>query len=290
VPIEEGEVIANAIARAAENEEAALGLEFADAKANARAHDSAESPALAHGWRAQQVDALVAIMKTYLSGGTQRADGSGGCEDHYQVVVHVDEAALRGGAGRSDLPIDVVRRLACDGGLVTVLEDERGAVLDVGRKQRVVSTPLRRALLARDRHCAFPRCRYTRYVQAHHVRHWANGGPTSLENLMLLCSHHHKLLHEGGFKMRRDEGGKIFFQRPDGRVIPRHGYRLDDMCDDFAEDDDASAEAYAPAARSTSAEAWSACEPARDPSAGVCEARAVYQLRSRQCLSTASPY
>jgi hypothetical protein len=288
VPIEEGEVIANAIARAAANEAAALGIEFADAKANARAHDSAESPTLAHGWRAQQADALVAIMKTYLSGGTQRADAPAACADHYQVVVHVDEAALRGGAGRSDLPIDVVKRLACDGGIVTVLEDERGAVLDVGRKQRVVSTPLRRALLARDRHCSFPGCRYTRYVHAHHVRHWADGGETSLENLMLLCSHHHKLLHEGGFRTRRDAAGEILFQRPDGRVIPKHGYRLEDQCDDFADDEPASAEACGLAAQNDSAEScaltrlndsaesWMASRSARNGCAEVRETRGVY--------------
>jgi hypothetical protein len=292
VPIEEGEVIAKAIARAAENEEAALGIEFA--AANVSQNDSAEPPPLANGWSAQQADALVAIAKTYLSGGTARSEAPAACADHYQVVVHVDEAALRGGAGRSDLPIEVVKRLACDGGLVTVLEDERGAVLDVGRKQRVVSTPLKRALLARDRHCAFPGCRYTRYVHAHHVRHWADGGETSLANLMLLCSHHHKLLHEGGFKIRRDAAGETFFQRPDGRVIPKHGYRLEDQCDDFAEDEPASAEAGGLAVQNDSAEAcaltrlnksaesWMASHRIGAPSAEVRETCGVYRMHAER--------
>jgi len=65
-----------------------------------------------------------------------------------------------------------------------------------------------------------------------HIRHWADGGATSLDNLTLLCSYHHRLLHEGRFAIRRDECGELYFQRSDGRVIPRFGYRLGDMRDD----------------------------------------------------------
>ena len=155
------------------------------------------------------------------------------------MIVHVDEKALRGGLGRSDLPIDSVKRLACDGSVVIVTEDERGAPLDVGRKQRIVSTPLKRALWSRDRGCTFPGCPNRRYIDAHHIRHWADGGETSLENLTLLCSHHHRALHEGRFAIRRDTLGAIYFQRADGRVIPKGGYRLDDMLDDDVETGDA---------------------------------------------------
>jgi len=159
-----------------------------------------------NGWRAQQADALIAIAKAYLAGG----DGTAmpvSAADHYQVVVHVDDSALRGGLGRSDLPIDTVKRLTCDGSLITVVEDDGG-------------TP----------------------VDAHHIRHWAEGGDTSLSNLTLLCSHHHRLLHEGGFKIRREHDGAIYFQRADGRVIPRFGYRLDDMRDESATAGNPSAE------------------------------------------------
>ncbi len=126
--------------------------------------------------------------------------------DHYQVVVHVDESALRGGAGRSDLPIDTVKRLSCDGSVISIVEDANGTPLDVGRKQRTVPTSLRRALWSRDRGCSFPGCHKTRYVDAHHIHHWAEGGDTSLENLTLLCTHHHTLLHEGGFTIHRRLG------------------------------------------------------------------------------------
>jgi hypothetical protein len=228
LPAEEGELVGRAVDSAVAAGEAALGAEFASER-------SGES------WKAQQADAFVAIMKTYLgaSGGAGGgADGGATRErsvpaaDHYQVVVHVDEKALRGEAGRSDLPVETVRRLACDGSVVTIVEDEHGTPLDVGRKQRTVSTALRRALHSRDRGCTFPGCGRAHYVDAHHIRHWADGGDTSLDNTTLLCTHHHKLLHEGGFKIHRDEGGGINFRRPDGRVIPRAGYRVVDMVDE----------------------------------------------------------
>jgi hypothetical protein len=228
LPAEEGELVGRAVDSAVAAGEVALGVEFAS-------EHSGES------WKAQQADAFVAIMKTYLGG----SDGAGGgadgdatrersvpAADHYQVVVHVDEKVLRGEAGRSDLPVETVRRLACDGSVVTIVEDERGTPLDVGRKQRTVSTALKRALCSRDRGCTFPGCSRAHYVDAHHIRHWADGGDTSLENITLLCTHHHKLLHEGGFTIRRDERGGIYFRRPDGRVIPRAGYRVVDMVDE----------------------------------------------------------
>ena len=145
------------------------------------------------------------------------------------MVVHVDETSLRGNVGRSDFPSIPIKRLTCDGSLITVVEDERGNPLDVGRKQRTVSTPLKRALWSRDRGCTFPGCHRTRFVDGHHIVHWADGGDTSLDNTTLLCTYHHRLLHEGGFSVRRDGSGELYFQRADGRVIPRFGYQSDDV-------------------------------------------------------------
>ncbi len=222
LPEVDGELVGRAIESAVAAGDAASGVEFAS-----RPDRSADA------WRAQQADALVAIVKAYL-GGEAPATRSSSTADHCQVVVHVDGSALRGGIGRSDLPIETVKRLCCDGSLITVVEDERGTPLDVGREQRTVSTPLKRALWSRDRGCSFPGCRHERYVDAHHIRHWAEGGDTSLENLTLLCTHHHTLLHEGGFSIHRDSNGGLYFRRPDGRAIPRSGYRADDMLDDVA--------------------------------------------------------
>ncbi len=91
---------------------------------------------------------------------------------------------------------------------------------------------LKRALWARDGGCSFPGCTHTRFVDAHHIRHWADGGETSLENTTLLCSQHHRLVHEGGYDIRKDHQGRWYFMRPDGRAIPRYGYQPDDMVDE----------------------------------------------------------
>jgi hypothetical protein len=147
-------------------------------------------------------------------------------------VVHVDQAALTEGHGRAGLPVESIRRIACDSDRVVVIEDERGEPLSIGRKSRVVPAAIRRALWARDRGCRFPGCGRKRFVDAHHIEHWSNGGETSLDNLMLLCQAHHKLCHEGGFTIGKDYQDRWFFRRPDGRAVPPSGYRLADMTDD----------------------------------------------------------
>jgi hypothetical protein len=161
----------------------------------------------------KQADALVAVARGYLSGGESRRNCTA---DHYQVVVHVDEKALRGEPdenSRSDLPIETVRRLCCDGSLVPVVEDEKGNPLNTGRKHRVVQPALKRALLSRDKCCRYPGCTHERWLDAHHVMHWADGGETSLENTILLCSRHHGLLHDGAFGIRSGPGGDWEFGR-----------------------------------------------------------------------------
>ena len=146
LPLEVGELVMQAIERALEQEEVADGV-------------AESSPS---GFQSQQADALVAIAKTYLDGGaTESSSSSASTADRYQVVVHVDEAALHGGIGRADAPLETVKRLACDASVVVVTEDERGAPLSVGRKQRTVSTSIRRALWSRDRGCTFPGCHRT---------------------------------------------------------------------------------------------------------------------------------
>jgi hypothetical protein len=217
LPLDVGELVMKAIEKALEQ----------DTVAEVVAETSKAS------FQGRQADALVAIVRSYLEGDvTDSIASSTSSADRYQVVVHVDETALHGGIGRADAPLETVKRLACDGSLVVVTEDERGTPLNVGRKQRVVSTPIRRALWSRDRHCTFPGCHRTRFVQAHHVQHWIEGGETGVDNLVLLCSYHHRLLHEGGYRIRRDYQGEHYFVRADGRAIPRCGYRADDCIDD----------------------------------------------------------
>ena len=92
----------------------------------------------------------------------------------------------------------------------------------IGRRTRAVPPAIRRALRVRDGGCRFPGCDRSRYVHAHHIKHWADGGETSLDNLVTLCSFHHRLVHEGGYGVHVDEG-EIKFTRPDGGVIPPAG-------------------------------------------------------------------
>jgi len=201
-------------------------------KAIDRARDTiaSDAPELVDDrWAAQQADGLVTIANEYLSGDSEKAVGT---TDNYLVTVHVDRSALATGDGRSSLPIESVKRLCCDGDTAVIVENEDGEPLSIGRKTRTVPTAIKRALKARDKGCVFPGCRHRRFVDAHHVKHWSAGGETSLDNLMLLCSRHHRLVHEGGFRIERDYQDRWFFKRPDGRAVPACGYSTRDTIDD----------------------------------------------------------
>ncbi len=114
---------------------------------------------------------------------------------------------------------ETARRMACDAGAVVMHHAADGSVLDVGRKTRTIPPALRRALQARDRQCRFPGCN-ARRCDAHHVRHWSDGGPTRLDNLVLLCRRHHRAVHEEGFTVRMSATGEVEFAWPDGRPLP----------------------------------------------------------------------
>ncbi|XOV89777.1 MAG: DUF222 domain-containing protein [Pseudomonadota bacterium] len=165
---------------------------------------------------AHQADALVRVAHEYLAGGAGKVLSTA---DNYQVMVHVDELALRDMGGKSDLPVESVRRICCDASITEVTEDNAGNPLATGRKHRVVPPALKRALLARDRHCQFPGCSHEKWLDAHHVMHWADGGETSLANTMLLCSRHHRLLHEGGYTIEKNFRGEWYFRHANGRAI-----------------------------------------------------------------------
>jgi len=161
-----------------------------------------------------RADALLAIAERTLAP-TQEIDrdDSGGDNHLHQVVVHLDQAVLGPDGAReaflddgTRVSAEAFRRVSCDSALVAVTTGDNGTVLDVGRKTRAIPTAIRRALWSRDRGCRFPMCTNRRFVHAHHVKHWAHGGRTSVDNLVLLCSFHHRLLHEGGYKMSLGAG------------------------------------------------------------------------------------
>ena len=122
-------------------------------------------------------------------------------------------------AGGIHVSAETARRLACDAGTVRMQHGPGGEILDVGRRTRTISPALRRALRARDRQCRFPGCRNLR-CDSHHVEHWADGGRTALDNLVLLCRRHHRAVHEEGFRIALDAAGDMEFVRPDGRPLP----------------------------------------------------------------------
>jgi len=232
--LEEGELFQQAM------EKASVQLSSEMAESDCRNEQNETS------WSALQADAAMMIIREFLLDPKVGADSTKSkthsTADQYQVVVHVDEQALMGHDSdevkpgcSSELPVSTVRRLCCDGSVVPIVENAKGEPLNVGRKVRTIPTAIRRALWARDRGCVFPGCHCKRYVDAHHVKHWADGGETSLDNLLLLCTRHHRMVHEGGYGIERDENQRWYFKRPDGIAVPKCGYRLDDLQDDFSE-------------------------------------------------------
>lgn len=153
----------------------------------------------------RRADGLVEICRRVLAFG--KLPDSGGARPH--LVVTVDYEKLRGRLSAAtlddggELSPAAVRRLACDAGIIPVVLKGAGQVLDIGRDRRLFSGHLRRALVARDRGCAFPGCdRPPRWCDGHHVKHWADGGLTRLGNAVLLCGHHHRLIHRGEWQVR----------------------------------------------------------------------------------------
>ena len=173
----------------------------------------------------RRADALEQIVQRFLAGGGSRSSAGA-----HELVVHIAHDALpdvpkSSGAAFDNghgVAVETARRLGCDGALVGVVEGAQGEPLAVGRRTRAVPPAIRRALRVRDGDCRFPGCDRSRFVQAHHIRHWADGGETTLDNLVTLCSFHHRLVHEGGYGVRV-RGDAIEFTRPDGRVIPPAG-------------------------------------------------------------------
>jgi hypothetical protein len=170
----------------------------------------------------RRADALDLIAESFLAHEVLESPGA----DRHEIVVHVAAETLRSGAAGcceiehgSSIAAETARRLSCDASLFSVIEDADGEPLNVGRKTRNISAPLRRLLKARDKGCRFPGCSNARYIDAHHIKHWANGGETKPANLLSLCRFHHRAVHEGGFDVKILDDGALRFVRPDGRAV-----------------------------------------------------------------------
>jgi hypothetical protein len=145
-----------------------------------------------------------------------------------EIVVTIAESALRAGAsepvdaaemGDVFVPPETARRLCCDAGVVEVVESANGEVVSVGRKRRTFTGSLKRALLKRDRSCTFPGCTHKLFLECHHIQHWADGGETSLENASLLCSYHHRFVHEYGYTIELGDDHRPRFRDPRGNLV-----------------------------------------------------------------------
>ena len=183
-----------------------------------------------------RADALAGIAEHFLAtaGETPTLRGLKGSE-RCQLMLHVDINTLRQHyskpnplhehchmEGKHWVSPDTARRLSCDASVITVLEDEQGRVLNIGRKARTVPANISRALSLRDSTCRFPGCCESRYVDAHHIQHWADGGETSLDNLVTLCRYHHRQLHAGSYSItvvQSSAGQQLQFATPSGRTI-----------------------------------------------------------------------
>jgi len=152
--------------------------------------------------------------------------------DAAQLVVTVgyDPLTRALAAGTLDtgqrLSPETVRRLACDAAILPAILGGAGQVLDLGRQRRLITGPLRRALLLPDRGCTFPGCdRPPRWAEGHHIRHWSDGGSTSLQNAVLLCRHHHRQIHHSDWDVRLGGDGHPEFLPPAWLDPDRHPRR-----------------------------------------------------------------
>ena len=181
-----------------------------------------ENPEVRPRPRQRRADAAGLVAERALAAGF--GGESGTRAERFQVAVHTEMATLEkdGEPGRSEVDgvrvsAESSRRMACDAAVVPMTHRD-GAVMGVGRKTRTIPPHIRRALEERDRGCRYPGCG-SRFTEAHHVTHWADGGETSLANTVLLCRRHHRVVHEGRTRMSLNRVGQAVFFTRKGTMI-----------------------------------------------------------------------
>jgi hypothetical protein len=169
----------------------------------------------------RRADAIGEICRQWLD----RIDRPDVAGERPHLTVTMDLKALEGRLGVSEFdhtgPVhpETARRIACDASVSRIITRGSSEPLDVGRRTAVVPAGLRRAVLVRDRTCRFPGCdRPHHWCDSHHVVHWADGGPTALQNLLLLCRRHHRMIHLGPIRLEVIDGRAVFY-REDGTVL-----------------------------------------------------------------------
>jgi hypothetical protein len=214
-----------------EADEADLVLRAVDRARELRAGQAAAAGVSAETPWPSQADGIVRLAESLLA--DNPVAGNGG--ERFQVMVHLDEEVLGADGAMAGtledgtrVSAETLRRVACDCGLVAVHHDGQG--LDISRRSRSIPPAIRRALMLRDHGCAFPGCTRGRFLHAHHVEHWLHGGSTSLDNLVMLCSFHHHLVHEGGWRVTAEAEGDFCFHSPMGSPLASVPMR-EQVCD-----------------------------------------------------------
>ncbi len=170
-----------------------------------------------HGVR--MIDALITLCDNAAT--ANQLPDSHGVSPRVSVIINLDDLAQQTGYGNTEtgegLSAETIRRMACDADIIPIVLGNQGEVLDIGHHQRLATAAIWKALVARDRHCRFPNCtRPPVMCHAHHLIHWCDGGRTSLDNMILLCGHHHRLIHAGPWDIRRTRPNEFAFDPPRG--------------------------------------------------------------------------
>jgi hypothetical protein len=222
------EAVARARREIANDTVASTHAELAQVAAEIAAEPPPRIPPSERKYRFDRADALVAIARDVLRGERVHAVPT-------ELVVTVAAETLANPHTAPDpfavtsdgtcVSAETARRLACDCGVVHIVEDANGKTLSVGRKTRSIPASMKRALLKRDTTCRFPGCCNRIFVEGHHIHHWANGGATSLANLVNVCEFHHRFVHEYGYRVELDENQQPRFFDPRGRLVTEHVLR-----------------------------------------------------------------
>ena len=173
-------------------------------------------------WDQRLCDAFVEVIRS--------SGGAGSTSSPYLVVAHVPLAALVDDAGETSalagelerdglISAETVRRIACDATIVIAVDDDVGHTMYEGRARREPTDAQRREVMRRDRHCRFPGCTNVTFTNAHHVVAWKPDGRTDIDNLALLCLHHHRLVHSTAWTMSGNANRELTFLGPSGRVM-----------------------------------------------------------------------
>ncbi|HEY3843205.1 MAG TPA: DUF222 domain-containing protein [Acidimicrobiales bacterium] len=166
-----------------------------------------------------------AFIDICLDGARPRSASGSGAGSGFLVVAHTDLSFLRRDEGSAEiqrvglLSAETIRRLTCDASVTLALDDDLGHTMYEGRSKRFPTDAQRREVIRRDRWCRFPDCSNALFTNVHHITHWINGGLTDLDNLVLLCDHHHHRIHEDAWKLWGNANENLVFVGPSGREM-----------------------------------------------------------------------